>query len=73
LPPPDEAHRPAADIFVDLPERVGGGDPRRHHEARPGGVTERQQHFRIRLLKAQRSVRSSIATSSLGVARLSFA
>jgi hypothetical protein len=30
---PHEAHRPAADIFVDLPEWVGRGDARRHDEA----------------------------------------
>jgi hypothetical protein len=48
----DEAHRPAADMLVDLLERIGCGDPRRHDEtARRDDLAERQQHFRIGLFQ----------------------
>ena len=58
----DEAHGPAADIFIDLLERIGGGDPCRHDEAaRRDDLAERQQHLRIGLL--QRPAEGAIVES----------
>ena len=45
----DEAHRPAADMFADLLEGIGRGDPGGHDEAAWGGhLSQRQQHLRKR-------------------------
>src|SRR5262249_3499776 len=50
---PDEAHRPTADIFADLPEGIGRGNPRRHDEAARGAdLAERQRHFPERLFQS---------------------
>src|SRR6266852_2287044 len=47
-----EAHRPAADIFGDLLERIGFRDPLRHDEADlRRQLAERQQHLGERLFE----------------------
>jgi hypothetical protein len=44
----DEAHRSAADMVRNLLERIGRGDPLRHHESdRRSALLEREQHFRV--------------------------
>jgi hypothetical protein len=49
---PDEAHRPAADVLVNLLEWIGRGDPSRHDEAaRRAYLGEGEQQFRIRLFQ----------------------
>src|SRR5262249_24602929 len=55
----DEAHRTAADVLVDLLQRVGRCDPLRHHEAaRPAEFPEREQYLGEGLLQgpAERAV-----------------
>ena len=47
-----KAHRSAADIVADPPERIGRGDACRHDEAARGtDLAERQQHLRVGLLQ----------------------